>query len=241
VRTAAHQCAHPGCIRRTTNADRCWQHTRGGGANGPTVAPTPPTSPDDSAPISDDEAEALMPGVRPRSRGEIDRLEHQGLFLTASSLLRRLDGGEDASFLWDDHKFRAAHQKAFGGVWTWGGKYRSRDTNIGVDPPAIATSMRMLMNNARTWREHKVYGPAERALRFHAEVGRVHPFPNGNGRLSRVYAEAMLYSEDREIAWGWSRSQFAGVSIWRRRYIDELREAERANDFAGLVEFAQAR
>lgn len=85
------------------------------------------------------------------------------------------------------------HLTMFGDVWRWAGKYRLKDTNIGV--PAAHEIREHLQNvyaDARAWLAHDVYSPGEFAARLHYRIVTVHPFPNGNGRHARMVAHVVL-------------------------------------------------
>ena len=84
------------------------------------------------------------------------------------------------------------HMRLFGEVWEWAGTFRRTGKNIGIDPVHIAAELRMLMDNARYWAEHKTYSASEAAIRLHHRLVHIHPFPNGNGRHARIMADAML-------------------------------------------------
>jgi fido (protein-threonine AMPylation protein) len=43
------------------------------------------------------------------------------------------------------------HRRMYRDVWTWAGKQRIVDTNIGVDFPKIGVEMRILIDDARGW------------------------------------------------------------------------------------------
>lgn len=44
--------------------------------------------------------------------------------------------------LLDDHFVRDLHRRLYAPVWEWGGRQRSRETNIGIAPEQIAVEMR---------------------------------------------------------------------------------------------------
>jgi len=66
----------------------------------------------------------------------------------------------------------------------------------------------------------------------------VHPFPNGNGRWSRLSADLLITAQGGErFSWGAANLQAHGIT--RKAYIDALRAADR-HDFVPLVAFARA-
>ena len=50
----------------------------------------------------------------------------------------------------------------------------------------IPVAMRQLLDDTKAWIAHKIYPSDEIAERFHHRLVRIHPFPNGNGRHSRL-------------------------------------------------------
>lgn len=53
-----------------------------------------------------------------------------------------------------DTLLRELHQKLYGDLWTWAGRYRTRDLNIRVDPASIAVELRGSLDNIRYRWEH---------------------------------------------------------------------------------------
>ena len=66
------------------------------------------------------------------------------------------------------------------------------DKNIGVVAYLITTAVHSLLDDVRYWREHRTYAPDEIAVRLHHRIVSVHPFPNGNGRHSRLMADLLV-------------------------------------------------
>jgi Fic-DOC domain mobile mystery protein B len=112
-----------------------------------------------------------------------------------------------AETLLDDGYLRRLHAQTFGEVWEWAGRYRSRETNIGIDPRQIGVSVRALVKDAETWVDHETYEPDELAVRFHHRVVSIHPFPNGNGRHGPQGSSRRIPSN--EPPWGSLRALVA--------------------------------
>lgn len=89
---------------------------------------------------------------------------------------------------------RSLHKKMFDQTWTWAGQLRSHQTNIGVSPYHITTNLKMLCDDVTFWISHKSFSPFEIAVRFHHKLVAIHPFPNGNGRHSRLMTDVLLLS-----------------------------------------------
>ena len=129
------------------------------------------------------------------------------------------------------------HRRMYADVWTWAGKQRIVDTNIGVDFPKIGVELRILFDDARYWLEHETYPPIEYAVRMHHRLAFIHPFPNGNGRLSRFYADLVLTRHFKQSPLTWGGGQLGNEDPRRQQYIEALRAADNHNYF-GLIGFA---
>ena len=129
--------------------------------------------------------------------------------------------------LLDDHLQRRLHTAMFGDVWTWAGKYRATEKNIGCDPAQIAVRLRDLCGNAKYWFEGAL-PPDEAGCRFHHELVAIHPFVNGNGRHARAATDLLMRSTGaRGFTWG--SANLIQPSDLRKAYIDALRAADRGN------------
>jgi Fic-DOC domain mobile mystery protein B len=132
----------------------------------------------------------------------------------------------------------ALHARLFGEVWNWAGTFRRTGKNIGIDPVHIGVELRALMDDARHWAEHKVYPPAEAALRLHHRLAFIHPFSNGNGRHARILADAVLNRVHGAKAIDWAGGHdLQRMNARRTAYIAALRAADRG-DFRPLMDFA---
>ncbi|WP_236559724.1 mobile mystery protein B [Colwellia sp. 20A7] len=81
------------------------------------------------------------------------------------------------------------HKALFKDVWKWAGTIRLTEKNIGDDPFQISVNLRNLLDDCSAWIEFDTYPAHESILRFHHQLVKIHPFPNGNGRFSRIYAD----------------------------------------------------
>ena len=79
----------------------------------------------------------------------------------------------------------------FGEVWKWAGHYRLTPRNIGIEAYRIPTAVRVLADDARFWIENSTFPPDEIAVRFGHRLVSIHPFPNGNERLSRLAGDLL--------------------------------------------------
>ena len=136
-----------------------------------------------------------------------------------------------------DTFLRELHKKMFGDVWKWAGTYRTSERNIGVAPYQIPMKLMQLFDDVNFWIENKKYSNREIAVRLHHKLVQIHPFPNGNGRVSRLMADLVLEKlEGTKLYWG--NKNLVNVSEIRSTYIAALRKAD-AGDYSDLQEFTQ--
>ena len=139
-------------------------------------------------------------------------------------------GSPRANVILDDLWLRELHRRMFGEVWTWAGRYRRTQTNLGIAADLIATAVRDLVADARAWPD----GPVAVSARFHHRLVAIHPFVNGNGRHARAAASSLCRAlGGPELTWGLS---LGDASAARRDYLAALRRAD-AGDIDPLVTF----
>lgn len=126
------------------------------------------------------------------------------------------------------------HKALFKDVWTWAGTFRLTEKNIGIDPFGISVALRNLLDDLSAWIEYKSYPPVEAVLRFHHQLVKIHPFPNGNGRFSRIYADTVAekYFAASPIKWG--GRNLDKITQTRTDYINALKTAD-AGDISVLL------
>jgi len=130
------------------------------------------------------------------------------------------------------------HKRMLGDVWRWAGKFRMSERNIGIDYWLIATALRQLLDDVKTWIEFRSYPPDEIAIRFHHRLVFIHPFPNGNGRHARLMAD-LLIMQLGGARFSWGKESLREAGEVRGRYINALRTADR-HDIGPLLAFARS-
>ncbi|WP_168879449.1 mobile mystery protein B [Rhizobium sp. P28RR-XV] len=138
----------------------------------------------------------------------------------------------------DQDLLNELHRRMFGDVWRWTGQYRTTPRNIGVDAYRIATDVRHIVDDARYWVEHEAYSPDEIAVRFSHRLVAIHPFPNGNGRFSRLVGD-LLARQLQRPPFSWGRSNLIDAGETRARYVAALRAADN-HEIKLLLEFARS-
>ena len=133
---------------------------------------------------------------------------------------------------------RQLHKRLFGNVWAWAGVFRRTERNIGIEPVQIPIELRTAFDDARYWIEHETFPPDEIAIRLHHRLVAIHPFPNGNGRTTRLMGDLVVVRLGRD-AFTWGRQNLTDVSETRTRYIAALRAADN-HDIEPLLKFARS-
>ncbi len=186
--------------------------------------------PDDATPLTPEEREGLIPS-HVALRRELNELEQSNILsATAWAFARRRDSTAEPFG-------RSLHRRMFGEVWRWAGRYRTSDKNIGVEHWRVAPLLHEAYDNARYWREHESFPADETAVRFHHALVWVHPFPNGNGRWSRLMADLLAVRLGRP-RFTWGRSSLQSPDENRRAYVAALKAAD-GHDLASLLAFAR--
>lgn len=177
--------------------------------------------PEGATPLDPDEAAGLkLDSIQTRS--DLDRVEQANII----DGLRWLRGRRHPDVLSEAFMLEL-HRQLFGQVWQWAGRFRQTEKSIGVDPLVIGERLHLLLGDCRYWTDHGTYPAQELALRFHHRLVSIHPFANGNGRHSRIAADAVLrfLLGEPPINWiGAADPQHAGPH--RKRYIQALQSAD---------------
>jgi Fic-DOC domain mobile mystery protein B len=134
---------------------------------------------------------------------------------------------------------KMVHKRMFGDVWRWAGSQRNRATNIGVDWESIPFHLKQLIDNCSYWIEHQVFPPDEIAIRFKHEIVRIHCFPNGNGRHSRLMADIIIRNIFQQKMFTWRGNSLQKNGSIREEYLDAVRKADQG-DLQPLISFARS-
>lgn len=186
---------------------------------------------DANTPLTAEEREQLIPAYI-TLRHELNEAEQVNIGEALRWAISRKRDVLDQDFLSD------MHRRMFGDVWHWAGRYRTTPRNIGVAAYRIAMDIRQLVDDARYWVENGTYPPDEIAVRFSHRLVAIHPFPNGNGRLSRLVGD-LLARQLGQPAFSWGRTNLIDAGTTRALYVEALRAADN-HDIEPLLRFARA-
>ncbi len=191
---------------------------------------------DGNTPLDETELEGLIPSHL-ATRAELNQWEAKNIEVAMQWL-----SGRSIDVLELD-TLKELHRRMFGQTWTWAGTFRKSE--ITISPygwPEVPRLVRDLLANTATQHDAMVADPDaldELAARFHHELVRIHPWPNGNGRHSRLATELLLQRWKRPpFTWG-AASGGADRPVDRDRYIAALRRADQG-EFTQLYEFVRA-
>jgi Fic-DOC domain mobile mystery protein B len=182
--------------------------------------------------LSPEEREALIP-AHITLREELNEAEQQNILEAALWAFERKRPLTSEAFA------KGLHKRMYGRVWKWGGTYRKTGKNIGVDANLIQQRMYETMEQFQYWINHpEIHPPDELAIRFHHALVAIHPFPNGNGRWSRLTGDLLAVQLGRpRFTWGGNDLGVKGEM--RDTYIAALKSADNY-DFGPLLAFARS-
>jgi Fic-DOC domain mobile mystery protein B len=189
-------------------------------------------------PLTDEERQGLRLPVF--TRDELNRAEAENITRAMSWLFfsrRRLQPELVTREAW----LRGLHGRMYEQVWAWAGQYRTTDRNLGVPYWQVRVDMRNIEADVGEWLGDSSatrYSNDECAIRFGYRLVVIHPFPNGNGRWSRLASDALI------VALGgprftWGGASLANPGVLRRDYIAALQAADAEGDFQPLLAFSR--
>lgn len=187
---------------------------------------------DGSTPVDAEQLKGIkFPHVK--TQGEIDELEDLNI-QKGIDWLHRQKGKEylTSAFLCKLHK------KLFGDVWKWAGTYRKVDVNLSkITPFQIPMDLEEFFRDMQAWMDtgNKNIKWDEFFAEFHHRLVSIHPFPNGNGRTTRLMTEHLQRMNRKKIC-SWKASLKNQPDKRRNDYIIALKKADN-HDFQLLVEF----
>jgi Fic-DOC domain mobile mystery protein B len=189
-----------------------------------------------NTPLTPDELAGLRPSLT--TRGELDQFERANI-LEANRwafnprVLKRED-----PFI--EPYLRRLHRRMFDQTWTWAGRYRKTNKNLGLPFHQIMNGIAALLGDIHYWLENETFEIDEIAIRYHHRLVQIHPFPNGNGRHARLLADVIAVKKGRE-GFTWGQRELIETGPARAEYIRCLNVADANNDdIQGLLRFARS-
>ncbi len=116
------------------------------------------------------------------------------------------------------------HKDMFGDVWSWAGKKRKTEKNIGVQPVKVGFEINRLLYDLNHWEEKKI-DLSEIAVKLHHRLAYIHPFENGNGRWARLVTNIYLHRKRLPLL-RWPTDEGDIKKNFRQKYLSALRSAD---------------
>lgn len=195
--------------------------------------------PEGATPLNPDEAGGLIP-THIVNHGQLNEWE---LTNVLAGERWAFDAGRRRIYKTSDDLLTSAfvcalHKRMFGQTWRWAGSFRKTEKNIGVDPLQIATRLADLCEDIKAQLKFESYSFDETAARFSHRLVSIHPFANGNGRLSRTLADVLLVQQGA-ARFTWGAANLVTANTTRLQYLAALRAAD-AKDYKPLLAFVRS-
>ncbi|WP_218854579.1 Fic family protein [Paractinoplanes atraurantiacus] len=198
--------------------------------------------------VPDDEVGALLPQIRhffdePISKAAVYDLEQAVQDQVGEELHLEILGGElTVPDLLSDHFLRQLHRWLYADIWSWGGIIRKHELNIGIDPWLIAVELRSGLENVKyRWGHTDDWNPRQLGIATHAEMVRIHPFADGDGRSTRLFADLVFVAA--QLSEGTADGQLMKYDwkVDKVGYIGMLREYDAHRNPEDLADFINLR
>lgn len=186
-------------------------------------------------PLEDDEKEGLLISSV-TTREELDQIEQLHIEKTIVWLVHKKLSKDR---ILSEEFIKFLHKKMFGEIWSWGGTFRKTDKNLGINWTRIEVELKKLLDDTGYWIEQQVYEPDEIAIRFKHKLVKIHCFPNGNGRHSRLMADVIIEKIYGEQVFSWNQSRLIRSDVIRREYIQAIHKADQGI-MEPLIKFARS-
>jgi Fic-DOC domain mobile mystery protein B len=189
---------------------------------------------DGQTPLDEDEKDGLRISTI-STRGELDEFEQQNIEGAIQWILTRKFTIEQ---IFTEAFIQDLHKKMYGNVWSWAGKYRRTNKNIGVDKLQIPVDLKSLLDDTQYWINNEVFSPDEIAIGFKHKLVSIHCFPNGNGRHSRLMADIIIEKIFNQPVFTWGGASLSNENDIRDKYLRAIKTADKG-DFSLLLEFVR--
>jgi Fic-DOC domain mobile mystery protein B len=184
--------------------------------------------PTGATPLSPDDMEGLLPKYI-TTRSELNDAEFKNISEASTKFfISKKKLQFNVSFLFKIHK------EMFGNVWSWAGRKRITNKNIGIDKTQIDVEMRKLIDDYEYWKENNME-ILEISARLHHRLVYIHPFNNGNGRWARFIVNLFLIEQMNSYL-NFPEDDLILATKIRKAYIQALLEADNLH-YEPLINF----
>jgi Fic-DOC domain mobile mystery protein B len=178
---------------------------------------------DGQTPLDEEEKNGLrIPTIAIRQ--ELDEFEQQNI---EEAMLWVFNKSLNAEIVLTEKFICDLHKRMYGQVWSWAGKFRKTDKNLGIDKWKIPVELRALCDDALFWMINQTFSNDEIALRFKHRLVSIHCFSNGNGRHSRLMADIIISKVLNQPIFSWGSSYLVKEDNVRKAYLKALKSADR--------------
>ncbi len=126
----------------------------------------------------------------------------------------------------------------FDDTWKWAGEFRKTQKNIGALSYQISSEIVKLLDDVSYQLSNSSFSTDAIAYRFRHRLVAIHPFPNGNGRHSRLITDNLLtFVGEEKFTWG--KINLMSNSKTRDNYIRALAAADK-QDYSKLADFVRS-
>jgi fido (protein-threonine AMPylation protein) len=153
----------------------------------------------------------------------------------ANAVVDYLRTVERTRIVFDIESVKSVHRDMFCDVWDWAGQFRQKDIDsipFAFKWALIPDSVHNLLEDAKVWPDTGA-DVIEQSAWLHHRAVQIHPFPNGNGRWSRMLTNIWLL-ERRGTIVEWPPA-IGEISPVRADYIKALKAADNG-DYGPLTE-----
>jgi len=175
-------------------------------------------------------------GLKPKwvkTQDDLNQVEAENIFSATNKYLMRPINPPQNWF--NVPILQKIHNEMFSDVWDWAGKFRKTQTNPGIEPYRIPEALRNLCDDVHFWcTENNDLTRIEQAARVHHRLAFIHPYPNGNGRFSRLIADR--YLKARHCLFPSWPSDLNRDWKYRKQYINALKKAD-IGDYQPLINY----
>jgi Fic-DOC domain mobile mystery protein B len=186
-------------------------------------------------PLDEDEKEGLLIESI-TTRGELDEFEQ----LNIEKAIQWTMGKKwDKEYILSEGFIKELHRRMFNEVWSWAGAFRKTNKNIGVDKYQIGLSLKQLLDDCLFWLGNNTCSDEEIAIRFKHRIVKIHCFPNGNGRHSRLIADIIINKIFEKPVFTWNKTNLNKKGVVRSNYIAAIKAADKG-DINPLIDFAKS-
>lgn len=186
-------------------------------------------------PLDEDEKEGIL--IKSiTTRGELDEFEQ---FNIEKAIEWTLGKKWKPEYILSEDFVKELHKRMFKEVWYWAGEFRKTNKNIGVDKYQIGVSVKQLLDDGLFWLKNKTYSEEEFAIRIKHRIVKIHCFPNGNGRHSRLIADIIISQIFGKPVFTWNGTNLNKKGEARSNYLTAIKLAD-IGDVKPLIIFANS-